>query len=369
MKYISEFRDAAAAKKIADQIHQQMKGRNPITLMEVCGTHTMAIARHGIRKLLPANLTLVSGPGCPVCVTPNYDIDKAIAYARRGDAILATFGDMLRVPGSTSSLEKEKASGHRVQVVYSTLDALKLAEQHLALKIIFLGVGFETTAPTVAASIVEAARRGISNYYVFSMHKTMPQPMKTLVNGRVNLDGFICPGHVSVIIGSEPYEFLARDCSKACVITGFEPLDILEGILMLVKQIVEERPSVEIQYKRTVTENGNPTALRLLDEVFEPCDSEWRGIGVIPCSGLKIRAEYGSYDAERNIEVEVEPTREYLGCLCGNVLQGVSIPTDCKLFGTECTPEDPVGACMVSMEGTCAAWYRYRIDSPTRDLQ
>jgi hydrogenase expression/formation protein HypD len=267
---------------------------------------------------------------------------------------------MLRVPGSSSSLEKERASGSDIRIVYSTMDALEIARKNQDKKIIFLGVGFETTAPTIAASIIGADKENLQNYYVLCAHKTMPNPMEAIVSGgRVDLDGFICPAHVSTIIGAHPYQFLVDKYGKACVIAGFEPLDVLEAVDMLVAQVVNNKPDVEIQYSRVTTENGNPAALSLMDEVFEVSDANWRGIGVIPGSGLKIRENYVRFDADDKFIVEVEPTKEAPGCICGEVMQGVSDPPDCALFGKACTPEYPVGACMVSSEGSCAAWYKY----------
>jgi hydrogenase expression/formation protein HypD len=360
VKYLNEFRDPDVARALANRIKQKAEGVGQIKLMEVCGSHTMAIARYGIRQMLPENVKLISGPGCPVCVTSNDYLDTAIAMGRLDNVILCTFGDMLRVPGSSSSLEKERASGCDIRIVYSTLDALEIARKNQDKKVIFLGVGFETTAPTIAASIIGANKENIQNYFVLCAHKTMPNPMEAIVSGgRVNLNGFICPAHVSTIIGAHPYQFLVDKYGKACVIAGFEPLDVLEAVDMLVAQVVNEKPSVEIQYSRVTTENGNPAALSLMDEVFEECDANWRGIGVIPGSGLKIREKYIRFAADDKFDVDVEPTKEAPGCICGEVMQGVADPPDCALFGTACTPEYPVGACMVSSEGSCAAWYKY----------
>jgi hydrogenase expression/formation protein HypD len=360
MKYLEEFRDPHLAAALAKQISRQADGLEPVNLMEVCGSHTMAIARYGLRQLLPANVKLISGPGCPVCVTSNEYLDHAFALARLPGVIITTFGDMMRVPGSGSSLEKERSKGSDIRIVYSTMDALLLAEKNPEKRIIFLAVGFETTAPTIAASIMQAAARKIKNYSILCAHKTMPKPMAAIAGAkRVNLQGFICPAHVSTIIGSKPYEFLARDYRLACVIAGFEPLDILEAIGMLLEQIATGSPSVQIQYSRVTKPDGNPAALQLLDEVFEAGDAVWRGIGTIPGSGLKLRKPYEQFDAQLLFDVEIEPTREASGCICGEVMQGVARPAECLLFGTECTPEDPVGACMVSSEGTCAAAYKY----------
>jgi hydrogenase expression/formation protein HypD len=332
-----------------------------IVLMEVCGTHTMSISRSGLRRLLPENIRLLSGPGCPVCVTPNYYLDKAIAYARKKDVLLTTFGDMIKVPGSSSSLEKEKGERANIFVVYSPLDALKIAQNNPEKKIIFLGVGFETTAPTLAATLQIARRKKIQNFLIFSGHKLIPPAMEALLKDQeLHLDGFICPGHVSTIIGSKPYEFIARDYHIPCVIAGFEPLDVVQAIFMSVQEIVEKRPpQVQIQYSRLVKEEGNKKALELMEEVFETEKSNWRGLGDIPGSGLKIKENFFAFDAEVNLPVEAEKTRENKACICGAILRGVKTPLDCSLFKKECRPENPVGACMVSSEGTCAAYFKY----------
>lgn len=360
MKYLNEYRDAAIIKKLAGEISAIPAPDRRMTLMEVCGTHTMAIARFGLRQLLPEWLRLVSGPGCPVCVTPNRYLDRALAIGQLPNVILTTFGDMLRVPGSYSSLEKEKARGREVRVVYSPLDAVALAEKNPDREIVFLGVGFETTAPTIAGSVLQARKKRLRNYSVLCAHKTMPGPMAALAEGNeVEIDGFICPAHVSAIIGSDSYRFLPEKYGKACVVTGFEPVDILQGVLMLVRQILSGRPRVENQYTRVVHPQGNKNALEILHAVFEPCDAEWRGIGVLPGSGLQLREDFKAFDAAVKFPVKVPPTREQPGCICGKVMKGAAEPLDCRLFGKACTPENPVGACMVSSEGTCAAAYRY----------
>ena len=360
MKYIEEFRDGDVARILARRIADKAKGLQRVKLMEVCGSHTMAIARYGIRRLLPENIELISGPGCPVCVTPNLYLDTAVALGRQENVIICTFGDMLRVPGSSSSLEKERARGSDIRIVYSTMDAIAIAVKNPDRQVIFLGVGFETTAPTIAASVLEAKRLDLKNYFVLVAHKTMPKPMEAIASaGDVDLDGFICPAHVSTIIGAHPYGFLAEKYGKCCVIAGFEPLDVLEAVDMLLQQVLAKKPAVEIQYTRVTRPDGNPVALRLMADVFEPCDTEWRGIGTIPGSGLRLKDAYHMYDAEKNFTVAVEPTREATGCICGEVMRGVAKPVDCRLFGTACTPENPVGACMVSSEGSCAAWYKY----------
>ena len=360
MKYLEEFRNKEIVRKLIHRIEALAKGMQHVKLMEVCGTHTMAIARFGIRHLLPENVELISGPGCPVCVTPNHYLDHAIALSRLPEIIVTTFGDMMRVPGSTSSLEREKAAGRQVQVVYSTLDALQMAEKNPQNQVVFLGVGFETTVPTIAASIVMAEQKGIKNFSVLCAHKTMPRPMEVLASGEeVRLDGFICPAHVTAIIGAGAYQFLAEKYDKACAVSGFEPVDIVHGISLLLEQIRQGNPRVDNEYGRVATWEGNREAQQIIRRVFQPCDAEWRGIGWIPGSGLEIRPEYQDYDAAYRFTVEVEPTRENPGCICGEVMKGVSKPFECKLFGKICTPENPVGACMVSSEGTCAAFYKY----------
>lgn len=361
MKYATEFRDPQLAKGLLAAIAREVADYpGTITLMEVCGTHTMSIYQHGIRSLLPKQLRLISGPGCPVCVTPIGYVDRAVAYARQEDVIIATFGDMVRVPGSTSSLLREQASGAQIQIVYSPLDAVALAEKHPEKKIIFLGVGFETTTPTVAGSMVAAKRRGLDNYFVLSAHKTMPGPMAALASDpELQVDGYICPAHVSAVIGADAYKPLSAQFKVPCVVTGFEPLDMLQGIHLLAKQVVSGRAEVENEYQRIVKPQGNSKAQALLAEVFEPCDTTWRGIGEIPASGLKIRAEYAAFDALQQLPVEVEVPVEHKGCLCGEILKGKVTPKQCPLFRKACTPENPIGACMVSSEGTCAAEYKY----------
>jgi hydrogenase expression/formation protein HypD len=329
-----------------------------LTFMEVCGTHTMAIARHGLRELLPPGLRLVSGPGCPVCVTAMADLDRVIALAHLPRVTLVTFGDLLRVPASRSSLAAERAAGADVRVVYSARDAVAIAAADPSREVVFAGIGFETTAPTVAASLLEARALGVGNFSVLSLHKTMPLPLKALLElGETPVSGFILPGHVSVVTGSRCYEFLARDYRVAGVVAGFEPHDVLLALLMLVRQAA---PVIEIEYTSAVQAEGNLVAQRLLEQVFMPGDAEWRGLGVIPGSGLLLREEFAAMDADRRFAVDPGETLEPSGCRCGEVLRGVIDPVECALFGRRCTPQDPVGACMVSSEGACAARYRYR---------
>ncbi len=358
MKFITEFRRSELAEGLISQIHQ--KSKTPVRFMEFCGGHTVTIFRYGIRQVLPRTIEMVSGPGCPVCVTANADLDKAIALSQIPEVIIATFGDMLKVPGSHSSLQKVKAGGADVRVVYSTTNALEIAKENPTKSVIFLGIGFETTAPTIAASILQAEERGIKNYYILSMHKLCPPAIRALLDsGEVKLDGLICPGHVSAVIGSHPWEFIARDYGIPCVVSGFEPLDILQCIDMLVAQVENGESKVEIAYRRGVRPEGNQQALKLMEQVFEPCPAEWRGIGEVPDSGLRLRKEYQHFDAELAFDIDPGPPYEPKGCICGDILRGVKTPADCKLFGKACTPEYPVGPCMVSSEGSCSAHYLY----------
>jgi hydrogenase expression/formation protein HypD len=359
MKHLDEYRDAQLCRQLSNRI-ARAAGDRPVVLMEVCGTHTMAVYQYGLKDLLPPNVTLLSGPGCPVCVTPNSYLDRAIACVRRDDVILATFGDMLRVPGSSSSLVRERARGGDVRLVYSPADALVLARRHPHKMVVFLGIGFETTSPSVAAAVADAHSEGLQNFLVLVGHKVLPPALKALVDDpQLQLQGLICPGHVSAITGKSIYEFLARDHGIACVITGFEPSDILQSILMLVTQITKGQSRVENQYRRVVPDEGNPRARELVAEVFRPLESEWRGLGHIPESGLVMNDRFRDHDAESHLPVEVEQAAEHPGCICGLILRGRKTPLDCALFAASCTPDHPVGACMVSSEGTCAAQFRY----------
>ncbi len=359
MKYLEEFRNQDLAQKLSLKI-REVAGKDRISLMEVCGTHTMAIHKFGIKGLLPENVRLISGPGCPVCVTPNAYLDRAVALSRKEKVLVTTFGDMLRVPGSSASLEQARAQGAAVRMVYSPMDALKLARENPDLQVVFLAVGFETTSPTIAATVAEAENRGPDNFFILPGHKLIPPAMKALTeNQKIGISGFICPAHVSAIIGLEPYRFLAEDYRIPCVVAGFEPLDILQSILMLAEMIVAGKPAVLNEYRRVATEAGNVNAQKLLSKTFEPTDSEWRGLGEIPGSGLRLRPELARRDAEKMIPVKVEPTREHKGCRCGEVLQGLIEPPACPLYGKACNPEKPIGPCMVSSEGSCAAFYKY----------
>ncbi len=357
MKFIDEFRDKEIAAGLIQKIRET--STRPIQLMEVCGTHTVSIFRYGIRGVLPEQIRLISGPGCPVCVTPNQDIDLAIAVSRQKDVIVATFGDMMRVPGSTSSLLKEKAEGRDIRIVYSSLDALKIANENPAKRVVFLAIGFETTSPTNAGAILRTKEEKMRNLFFLNSQKRVPPALLALFQAKqVKIDGLILPGHVSAILGTPPYQFIAREFRKPAVITGFEPLDILQGIWMLVKQIEEDRAAVEIQYRRIVHEHGNPTALSKIDEVFERDEGLWRGLGRIPDSGYRFRESYKAMDVRR-LEVDVEPVREHPECLCGEVLQGIKTPLECRLFKKVCHPENPIGPCMVSIEGTCHTYFKF----------
>ncbi|MDR1089071.1 MAG: hydrogenase formation protein HypD [Coriobacteriales bacterium] len=340
------------------------RGRTPLNIMEVCGTHTVAIARSGLAGLLPESIRLISGPGCPVCVTANSSIDHVIAASRLPDVVLTTFGDMMRVPGSSTSLQERRAEGARVEVVYSPLDALELAARSPEQQYIFVAVGFETTTPLVAATIKRAASAGVDNFSVLSSQKRVAPALDALAHDPdVALDALILPGHVSTILGVAPYRFLAEQYGIPGVIAGFEPVDLLLALAELLEQLVQQRPRIEIAYGRAVHEHGNEQARAVIDEVFEVADATWRGLGPIPRSGHVLRREYARFDALQRFDIasRTEPTVEPRGCRCGDVLRGVITPGECSLFGTACTPVNPVGPCMVSGEGSCAAWYRYKL--------
>ncbi len=332
----------------------------PVYLMEVCGTHTTQIFKYGIKSLLPSNIKLISGPGCPVCVTPIIDIDKAIEIAMNKNVILCTFGDMMGVPGSKKSLELARSKGADIRVVYSPYDCLKIAQQNSYKDVVFFSAGFETTAPAVAATIDVAEQRGIGNFYIYSVHKLIPPAIELLLESKnTNIDGFLLPGHVSVIIGSEPYRFIPERYFKPSVITGFGAEDLLSAIVMLLLQIKDKISKVEIQYKSVVSKNGNRNALKFVDKYFEVKDSYWRGIGVIKDSGLKLKVDWGHRDAERRYNLSVLESNEPIGCQCGDILKGIKTPLECSFFGKKCKPEHPIGACMVSSEGICSIYYKY----------
>jgi hydrogenase expression/formation protein HypD len=401
--------ERALLGKVNGLVAELCKTRKTINLMEVCGTHTMAISGFGIRRAVDPRLRLLSGPGCPVCVTDQAEIDAAIDIARGGlghdpkrrtfrscpapGPVVVTFGDMIRVPGTRTSLEQEKAKGADVRVVYSALDGLRLAEAAPDRQFVFLGVGFETTAPTVAATVLAAQESGVRNFTVLPMFKTIPRALDAIASSdRVNVDGFILPGHVSTIIGTRPYEFLRDKYRLPSCVVGFEALDVLQGIYMLLTRMQEDlghdpaprkrgqspgargravqspfsghvpRPKVEIQYKRSVRPEGNEKAQQVMETVLEPCDAVWRGIGAIPGSGLTFRREFSEFDARKRFRIAKRRTpnaERRTACRCGDVMLGVIVPPECKLFAKACTPESPVGPCMVSTEGACAAYYKY----------
>lgn len=331
-----------------------------INIMEVCGSHTTSIFKAGLRKRLPERLKLLSGPGCPVCVSEEADIDRAIALAKRKEVIILTFGDMMPVPGSKESLAEVRAEGGNIQIIYSPLEALNKAEDNPEKKVILLAVGFETTAPSVAATVLLAKKKKLKNLFIFSLFKLIPEAMTSLLDNKENnISGFISPGHVSTIIGSKPYQKIASRYKIPCVITGFEPLDILEGILRILRQKDKNISKVEIQYRRCVRPEGNIVARRKIEKVFKKEDVSWRGLGMIPRSGLKLRGEFSSFDAEKFLPRKKIKVRLKANCLCGEVLRGIITPKDCPQFRKGCTPPHPLGPCMVSREGTCAAYFWY----------
>ncbi len=361
LKHIDEYRDSEISQQLIEKIKSSSK--KDVRLMEVCGTHTVSIFRSGIRSMLPRTVSLLSGPGCPVCVTDQAEVDAFIELARVDDVIITTFGDLMRVPGTRSSLQKESAGGRDIRVVYSTFDALEIARKNPAKKVVFLGVGFETTAPTIAAAILSAAQEGVKNFSVISAHKLVPPALQALMaSADARIDGFILPGHVSVIIGLNAYRPFFDQYQIPCVVAGFEPIDILQAISMLVQMLESGSPALDNAYPRAVTREGNTKAQQILDEIFEPAGAGWRGIGVIPQSGLKIREKYAAHDAQKLFDVEVPDAKAPKGCACGEILIGTKTPPQCALYKKVCTPMEPVGPCMVSTEGTCAAYYRYHSD-------
>jgi hydrogenase expression/formation protein HypD len=359
MKYIDEYRDRAAASHYADLIRKT--ATRPWTIMEICGGQTHTIVKHGIEEMLPKSITLVHGPGCPVCVTPLEMIDKAIAIASRNDVLFTSFGDMLRVPGSTRDLLSVKAERGNVRMVYSPLDALKIAQEHPEKKVVFFAVGFETTAPANAMAVYEAKRLGLKNFSILCSHVLVPPALEAILSSPGNqVQGILAAGHVCAVMGTSEYFPLAERYHVPIVVTGFEPVDILQGISMTVRQLEEGGARVENQYARAARAEGNEPAKRLLAEVFETTDRKWRGIGTIPSSGYKLRKEFSAFDAEQIFDVEEISAPESTACIAGMVLQGRKKPYECSAFGTSCTPERPLGAPMVSSEGACAAYYHYR---------
>lgn len=365
MRFVDEYRSEAAARRYSDRIRDVTT--RPWTIMEICGGQTHTIVKYGLEELLPKEITLVHGPGCPVCVTPLEIIDKAIAIASMPGVILASFGDMLRVPGSSKDLLTVRAEGGSVRMVYSPLDALTIARQNPDKKIVFFGVGFETTAPANAMAVSQARRLGLMNFSLLCSHVLVPPAMEAILSAPGTLvQGFLAAGHVCTVMGYEEYFPLAKKYRVPIVVTGFEPVDILQGVYMTVKQLEEGRADVENQYARSVRREGNILARKLLAEVFEVTDRAWRGLGVIPSSGYKLSKAYAAFDAEQIFDIEEIRAVESPLCIAGQVLQGLKRPHDCPAFGLQCTPEKPLGAPMVSSEGACAAYFHYRI--PAKDI-
>jgi hydrogenase expression/formation protein HypD len=363
VKYVDEYRDSALARALLARIHA--RSTRLIRLMEFCGGHTHAILRYGLRSLLPPTVELRSGPGCPVCVTSNADLDRAVALAHVPGLILTTFGDVIRVPGSHQSLLDARAAGADVRVVYSALDALQTARQNPGRPVVFLGVGFEATAPTVAAALLQAKAEGVQNFHVLSLHKLTPPATRAILDaGEVALQGIIGPGHVTTIVGARAWEFLPEEYGIPVAVAGFEPLDILAAVAELVDMAEDGRPAVSNSYSRSVRSEGNATARAIMEQVFQPAAAGWRGLGLLPGSGLALRPEFASLDAAAFLSADPGPAVEHSGCLCGQVLRGLALPTQCKHFGSACTPQRPIGACMVSAEGACAAYFQFAGEVP-----
>lgn len=354
-------------KKLAQGLLKAIKakaGKEKFSFMEVCGTHTVNIFRFGIKALLPQNIKLISGPGCPVCVTSDRDIEYVIELSKKKDVIITTFGDMVKVPAGKSSLAKARSEGSDIRIVYSPSECLDICKKNLKKTVVFFSIGFETTSPLIAATIKKARQEKIKNFFIYSANKLIPPAMKVLLeSGEVNIDGFICPGHVSTIIGANAYNEIAKKYNIPCVVIGFEPLDILQGIYMLTEQAIKVRKgkkaSVEIQYTRCVDRQGNKVAQAMLKEVFKINNAEWRGLGVLPGSGLKLSNKYKEFSIESKYKIKIPKIKMKKGCRCGDVLRGVIEPPKCPLFRKACTPEHPYGPCMVSVEGSCAAFYKY----------
>ena len=368
MKYVDEYRDGALARSIAAEIAREARPERDYRFMEFCGGHTHAIARYGVEDLLPANLRMIHGPGCPVCVLPMARIDMAITCARDPRVTLCAYGDVMRIPGSNgSSLMKAKAEGADIRMVYSTLDAIRIAQAEPNREVVFFAIGFETTTPPTALAIRMAAKKMLSNFTVFCNHVLTPSAIQNILEspdvrrlGRMQIDGFVGPAHVSTVIGTAPYVFFAEEFAKPVVVAGFEPLDVMQAILMLVRQVNEGRCEVENQYRRAVRPEGNERAKAEVAEIFELRKSfEWRGLGLVPYSGLRLKETYAAFDAERRFRLEEKPAKDNPACECGAILRGVKKPAECKLFGTACTPDTPMGSCMVSPEGACSAHWTY----------
>ncbi|MFH1578003.1 MAG: hydrogenase formation protein HypD [Candidatus Omnitrophota bacterium] len=363
MKYIDEFRKSRVVKRVSQKIFEIMPDKK-LSIMEVCGTHTQSFHRFSLNTLIPKNLRLIAGPGCPVCVSDQDYIDRAIQLSKEPDTIIVSFGDMLRVPGTGTSLEKQRAGGSDVRIVYSPWDSLKIAKDNPGKRVVFLAVGFETTIPTLALTLLAAKKEKLKNFFFFCALKVIPSAMEALISDRaLKIDGFLCPGHVSTIIGTQAYEFIAKKYKIACCVAGFEPLDILEGIHSLIWQIVNKKPKVGNQYLRVVKRHGNPKAKAIINKVFRTSSAVWRGIGEIPGTGMKLRDEFARFDIEKIMPLEIKHKKEdkkIKRCRCGDVLKGIIQPFDCPLFRKACSPLNPYGPCMVSSEGTCNAYYRYK---------
>ncbi len=359
---LNKFKDPALCGTLLERVKKELSGE--LRFMEVCGTHTVAIFQSGLHSLLPAGLVHLSGPGCPVCVTHESEVNAFLELATRPGVVVATFGDLMKVPGTKSrTLKDAQAEGARVEVVYSAFDALALARRSPGDQVVFLGVGFETTAPTIAATLKLAKAEGLTNFKVLSFHKLVPPALEALLGDiATRIDAFLLPGHVSAIIGIEPYRFIAEKFGRPAVITGFEPLDILQALLLIIEMKNAGKPEVVNQYRRVVEDKGNPKALAIMHEVFATADGRWRGIGTIPGSGLELSKEYAAFDAKLAFGLELKDTPPLPGCKCGAVLKGQIRPDECPLFKKACTPATPVGPCMVSSEGSCAAYYKYKMD-------
>jgi hydrogenase expression/formation protein HypD len=371
VRFVDEYRSADVAKRVAEQIRDLVEPGRHYKLMEVCGGHTHSIYKHGIEDLLPPEVELVHGPGCPVCVIPMGRQDDAMAIAERPEVIFTTFGDMLRVPSTNGSLLDAKARGADVRMVYSPLDALRIARENPDRDVVFFAIGFETTTPSTALTLLRARSEGIRNFFVFANHVTIVPGIRAILQSPdLRLDGFIGPGHVSTVIGIRPYHFIARDHGKPVVVSGFEPLDVLQGVYMVLRQLAEGRSEVENQYGRVVRDEGNPLALRAIAQTMELRTTfEWRGLGFISQSALKLRPEFADWDAELRYSVPGVRVADPKACQCGEVLKGVIKPWQCKVFGTACTPDQPIGTCMVSSEGACAAYYNYGRLTRRRDRE
>jgi hydrogenase expression/formation protein HypD len=358
LKYLDEYRDTGLCLKISEEI-KRMSSR-PFNIMEVCGGHTMSIRKNGIHRMVGEHLRLISGPGCPVCVTAIKDVDRAVALSMLDNVTVCTFGDMFRVPGTEMSLEEARAAGGDVEVVYSVHDVLEFALREPAKDFIFVSIGFETTTPSAAAAVLRAREEKVGNFSVLALNKTMPAALRAVLEDESSkIDALICPGHVSAITGTGMYRFIVDELNVSCCIAGFEPVDILGAIRILVGLREKGETQLINAYERAVREDGNAKARGIVDRVFEPADAEWRGFGVIPASGLRVIDEYAAFDAEKRFATELPESVEEDGCVCGDILRGVRTPEECGLFGVTCTPASPKGACMVSSEGACAAWHRY----------